>query len=465
MALRVYSTQTRQVKELKPLDGRTVRMYTCGPTVYDFVHIGNFRTFILQDLLRRYIKYKGFPLLHVMNMTDVDDKIINNARKAGLSIKEYTAQYARAFFEDIEKLRIETPEIIPYATEHIDEMVELILKLRNKGYTYESDGSIYYRISSFGDYGRLSHLDLSEVQTEGRIDADEYTKENPRDFVLWKAKKEGEASWDTPLGPGRPGWHIECSAMSMKYLGGSFDIHCGGVDLIFPHHENEIAQSEGATGKPFVRHWMHCEFLLVEGEKMAKSKGNQYTLRDLMDRGCDPLAVRYLLQSVHYRKQLNFTFAGVGDSHSALRRINDFLLRIREVSDDRPENRDLSERVARARSDFEAGLDNDLNTSVALAALFDLIKETNILLERREVGAANRNQILSLFADANQVFAVFQVEEQRLEDEEIIELIEEREEARRQRDYQRADEIRHLLAHRGIILEDTKEGTRWKRAS
>ena len=464
MALRLKNTLTSEVEELQPLDGEKVRMYTCGPTVYDFVHIGNFRTFVFQDLLRRYIKYRGFPLLHVMNITDVDDKIIKNAREAGVPIQKFAEPYIKAFFEDMEKLRIEKPEVTPYATRHIDDMVALVLKLREKGHTYNSEGSIYYRIATFSDYGKLSRLDLSQSQTADRTDADEYTKENPRDFVLWKAKKEGESFWDTALGPGRPGWHLECSTMSMKYLGDSFDIHCGGVDLVFPHHENEIAQSQAATGKPFVRHWIHSEFLLVEGEKMSKSRGNQYTLRDLIDRGCDPLAVRYLLQSVHYRKQLNFTFEGVKHSESALRRMNDFLLRMAEVPDDRPENPALSKRVARTLSDFQAGMDDDLNTSLALGTLFELIRETNVLLERQEVGSANRDQIVRLFSDVHQVFAVFQTDEPAAEDKEITRLIQEREEARRQRDFQRADEIRAGLVDRGIILEDTKTGTRWKRA-
>ena len=465
MALRLYNTLTRQVEEVTPLDGETLRLYACGPTVYDFVHIGNFRTFVFQDLLRRYISYKGFPLRHVMNITDVDDKIIDNARKANLSIKDYTARYAEAFFDDMQKLGLQKPDVTPYATDHIDSMVQLILKLRDQGCTYESEGSIYYRIDSFSDYGKLSHLDLSQVSSEGRIDADEYTKENPRDFVLWKARKEGEAYWDTVLGPGRPGWHIECSAMSMEYLGESFDLHVGGVDLIFPHHENEIAQSEASTGQPFVRHWAHSEFLLVDGEKMSKSKGNQYTLRDILERGYDPLAVRYLLQSVHYRKQLNFTFEGVEQAQSALQRVSDFLLRVREVPAETDENKNLSEKIAQARTDFEAWLDDDLNTSGALGVLFDLIRQVNVSLERQEVGGANRDQILALIADANQVLAVFQVEEQSIEDQEIAATIEQREQARRQRNYQRADEIRDALAQQGIILEDTKEGTRWKRVS
>ncbi len=438
-------------------------MYTCGPTVYDHVHIGNFRTFVFQDLLRRYIQFKGFPLLHVMNITDVDDKIIGKAKEAGIPISEYTDRYSQAFLEDMETLRIEKPDVIPYATEHIEEMVDLVLKLRDKGHTYERDGSTYYRISTFSDYGKLSRVDLCDTQTAQRTDADEYTKENPRDFVLWKAKKEGETYWDSPLGPGRPGWHLECSAMSMKYLGNSFDIHCGGVDLVFPHHENEIAQSEAATEEPFVRHWIHSEFLLVDSDKMSKSEGNQYTLRDLIKRGCDPLAVRYLLQSVHYRKQLNFTFEGVDQAQSALRRIHDFLLRVGEIPDERPENPDLTQKIAESRSNFNAGLDDDLNTSVALATLFELMKDTNILLESQEVGGVNRDQILGLFSDANQVFAVFEAEEPRIEDKDIAELIEEREEARRQRDFSRADEIRVLLIARGILLEDTKAGTRWKR--
>ena len=440
-------------------------MYTCGPTVYDYCHIGNFRTFVFQDLLRRYIKYRGFALKHVMNVTDVDDKIIKGALEANVPIQEFTRPYVEAFFEDMEKLRIQKPDLTPFATEHIEEMVQLVSRLKENGHTYESEGSTYYRISTFADYGKLSGVDLSESQGAQATDADEYTKENPRDFVLWKAKKEeGEASWDTPLGEGRPGWHLECSTMSMKYLGESFDIHCGGVDLVFPHHENEIAQSEAATKEPFVRHWIHSEFLQVEGEKMSKSRGNQYTLRDLIERGCDPLAVRYLLQSVHYRKQLNFTFEGVKRAESALRRINDFLLRAAEVPDDRPENSDLTRQVADALSDFLGGLDDDLNTSVALGALFELIRSTNTLLDRREVGAANRDQISRLFSQAHQIFAVFEIREQQQADEEITQLIQDREEARRKRDFQRADEIRDLLVEKGIVLEDTKAGTRWKRA-
>ena len=465
MALALYNTLTLKQEPVVPLEENHVRMYTCGPTVHDFAHIGNFRTFVQQDLLRRYIRFLGFKLSHVMNITDVDDNIINKARDAGVEIGEYTARYGEAFLEDMDKLRIQRPEIMPRATAHIEAMVELILKLREAGYTYESEGSTYFRIERFPGYGKLSHLEGVEGQTTERIDSDRYDKENPRDFVLWKARKPGEAYWDTPLGPGRPGWHIECSAMSMKYLGQSFDIHAGGIDLVFPHHENEIAQSEAATGLPFVRHWFHIEFLMVEGQKMSKSLGNYYTLRDLLEKGYSPAAIRYLLMSVHYRKQLNFTMEGLEQAGAALQRVNDFVLRIREVTSSTPENQDLTERIKRARREFQQGLDDDLNTSVALAALFELIRETNILLDRREVGAVNRDEILALFSDANLVFDVFQIAEQRLDDEEILRLIDERIQARRNRNFSQADQIRDALVRRGIALEDTKDGTRWKRVT
>ncbi len=463
MALALYNTLTLKQEPVVPLENNHIRMYTCGPTVHDFAHIGNFRTFVQQDLLRRYIRFLGFKLTHVMNITDVDDNIITKARDGGVEIADYTARYGQAFLEDMDQLRIQRPEVMPRATAHIDAMTNLILKLREAGFTYESDGSTYFRIERFPGYGKLSHLEAFEGQSSERIDSDRYDKENPRDFVLWKARKPGEAYWDTPLGPGRPGWHIECSAMSMQYLGQSFDIHAGGIDLVFPHHENEIAQSEAATGLPFVRHWFHCEFLMVEGQKMSKSLGNYYTLRDLLEKGYSPAAIRYLLMSVHYRKQLNFTLEGLEQAGAALQRVNDFVLRLREVPSSSVDNPELTERVARARREFHEGLDDDLNTSVALAALFELIRDTNILLDRREVGGNNRDQILALFSDANLVFDVFQIAEQRLEDEEILRLIEDRIQARRNRNFKQADEIRDALSRRGIALEDTKEGTRWKR--
>jgi cysteinyl-tRNA synthetase len=465
MALRLYNTLTRQVDELKPIRDNMIRMYTCGPTVYHYAHIGNLRTFLFQDILRRYIRYKGFDLVQVMNITDVEDKIIARAREEGVSIGEYSKKYEEAFLKDLDTLRIQRPEIMPRATEHIDVMIELVSKLKEGGLTYERDGSTYYRIDRFSDYGRLSQLDPGDLRPSGQVDEDEYSKEDPRDFVLWKARKEGEAEWDSPFGPGRPGWHLECSAMSMKYLGESFDIHCGGVDLVFPHHENEIAQSEGATGKPFVRHWVHAAHLIVEGQKMSKSLGNFFTLRDLLDKGYSPLALRYLLASVHYRRQLNFTSDGVEQSRASIRRVNDFVLRVREVGDGVPANSEVSERVAEARSRFEAAMDEDLNTSAGLAALFELVRDVNVRLESRQVGSSNRDEILALLKDINQIFDVFDVEKLELGDDEIARLIDEREKARQDRHYARADEIRDLLQERGILLEDTGDGTRWKRQS
>jgi len=461
--LKLYNTLTQQVGELVPLHDREIRMYTCGPTVHDYAHIGNFRTFVQFDLLRRTIKYFGFALTHVMNITDVDDNIIAKSTAKNMSLGEYTEIYANAFLEDMKTLRIQQPEIMPRPTEHIDAMVELIMKLQEKGFTYESEGSTYFRIDRFPEYGKLAHLERRQGEAVGRIDSDRYDKENPRDFVLWKARKPGEAYWDTRLGPGRPGWHIECSAMSMQHLGTTLDIHCGGADLVFPHHENEIAQSEAATGQSFAKRWLHCEFLMVNGQKMSKSLGNYYTLRDLLEKGYNPLAIRYLLASVHYRKQLNFTLDGLEQATAALQRVNDFVIRLREVPEGAPANPELSERTKRAREEFDAGLADDLNTSVALAAVFELAKETNPLLEQGKVGPGNRDEILGFLSAANQVFDVFQIEEQQLEDEEVARLIEERRQARLRRDFKRADEIRQLLLKKGVALEDTKEGTRWKR--
>ena len=461
--LKLYNTLTQEVGELVPLRDNEIRMYTCGPTVHDYAHIGNFRTFVQFDVLRRTLKYFGFALTHLMNITDVDDNIITKSTAENRSLGEYTEIYANAFLEDMKTLRIQQPEMMPRPTEHIQAMVDLILKLREKGFTYESEGSTYFRIDRFPEYGKLAHLERRQGDAVGRIDSDRYDKENPRDFVLWKARKPGEAFWDTPLGPGRPGWHIECSAMSMEYLGPTFDIHCGGADLVFPHHENEIAQSEAATGQPFVKRWLHCEFLMVNGQKMSKSLGNYYTLRDLLDKGYNPLAIRYLLASVHYRKQLNFTLEGLEQATAALQRVNDFVIRLREVPANAPANPQLSERAKQALAEFEAGLADDVNTSAALASVFELVKETNPLLEQNKVGSQNRDEILKFLSAANQVFDVFQVEEQRLEDQEVARLIEERREARFRRDFKRADEIRRLLAERGVALEDTKEGTRWKR--
>ena len=452
------------------MDNSTVAMYACGPTVYNFVHIGNLRTYVFEDVLRRHLSSK-WKIRHVMNITDIDDKIIRRSIETGTDIGTYTKPYTDAFFEDCAKLRIEKPEIVAAATEHIPEMIDLVNRLQASGYAYREGDSIYYRISRFGDYGRLSRLDKRELKLGARIDADEYEKEQPRDFVLWKAPKDpNEPRWPAPFGEGRPGWHLECSAMAMKYLGGTLDIHCGAVDLIFPHHENEIAQSEAVTGHPFVRFWVHGEHLLVDGEKMAKSKGNFYTLRDLLEKGYDPLTIRYLLVSVRYRKQLNFTFDGLKEAKAALDRIKEFLFRLSSANLKTGRNEKVATATATARQSFEAALDDDLNTSGALGALFILIGECNIALASGDLQEDNRAEILDLIKIVDQRLAIIPPMEHGVldektagEDQEIEALIQKRNEARRNRDFALSDQIRQQLLDRGIIIEDTREGTKWRR--
>ncbi|MBI4455411.1 MAG: cysteine--tRNA ligase [Acidobacteria bacterium] len=461
--MRIFNTLTGQEEEFQPFQNHHVRMYTCGPTVYNFAHIGNFRTFVCQDLLRRWLLYRGYRLTHVMNVTDVDDKTITNAKAAGLSLKDYTTRYADAFFEDCRHLRLQQPEVIPYATDHIEEMVQLVEKLMEKNLAYRQNGSIYYRISAFTNYGRLSRLDPSQLQIGHSIEADEYSKDNPRDFVLWKAPKDGEPYWETRIGPGRPGWHLECSAMSMKYLGETFDLHCGGVDLIFPHHENEIAQSEGATGRTFVKYWFHSEHLLVNGERMAKSKGNFYTLRDLLEKGFDSIAIRYLLLSTHYQKPLNFTLEGVGQATGALQTLKNFLLlarTCRQAPSDNPRVVDIAEHRLRQ---FESAMDDNLNISAALAAVYDARYDLNAIAESQGLSSADREKVLLLFQKFNSLLDVLDFEADVITDAEVLQLIEERGAARRNHDFMRADEIRAQLLQRGIALEDTRDGVRWKR--
>src|SRR5256712_1710746 len=382
------NTLTGRKEPFLPLRPGEVRMYTCGPTVYDFAHIGNFRTFVFQDILRRFLRMKGYRILQVMNLTDVDDRIIQNAAAAGVGIREYTEKYIRAFLEDTRTLNIQPPEHLARATDHIDDMVRLIQRLSEKSFTYSSDGSIYFRIAKFPGYGKLSKIDLSGIQAGARVDVDRYEKADARDFALWKAPKPGEHFWETSIGPGRPGWHIECSAMAMKYLGETLDIHTGGVDLIFPHHENEIAQSEAATGKPFARFWLHAEFLLVEGEKMSKSLGNFFTLRDILEKGYQPEAVRYLLASVPYRKALNFTFDGLKSTATSIERLRNYKLRLETGRFAEREAEALLARTAQARKDFDDSLDEDLNTAQALAAVFEYVRETNTLMDSGEFPAA-----------------------------------------------------------------------------
>ena len=462
--LRLTNTLTGEQEPFVPQDKQTVRMYTCGPTVYDFVHIGNLRTYVFEDILRRHLASK-WTIKHVMNITDIDDKIIKRSIETGKDIKSYSAPYSAAFFEDCEKLKIQKPEIITPATEHIPEMIDLINRLLESGYAYREGDSIYYRISRFPNYGRLSKLDRRELKIGARIDADEYEKEEPRDFVLWKAPKDPrEPRWEAPFGEGRPGWHLECSAMAMKHLGETLDIHCGGVDNIFPHHENEIAQSEAATGRPFVRFWIHGEHLLVEGEKMAKSKGNFFTLRDLLEKGYEPLEIRYLLVSVRYRKQLNFTFDGLREARAALDRIKEFLFRLTTANVKAGSNPKVASALSRAREEFEAALDDDLNTSAALAAVFVLIGECNIVLSAGELQEDNRAEILKWFKVIDQRLAIIPPMEQLVQsDQEVEALIARRNEARRNRDFATSDRIRQELLDRGVLIEDTREGTRWRR--
>jgi cysteinyl-tRNA synthetase len=463
--LKLTNTLGGKLEPFVPLEDGKVRMYTCGLTVYNRGHIGNFRTFVSQDVLRRYLKYKGFRVIQVMNFTDVDDKTIEGARAAGLGLREYTQKYIDYYFEDCDLLNIERAEHYPRATdpEYIDAMVELVQKLETRGHTYRSNGSIYFKVDSLADYGKLSRIDVSGMKSGARVDSDEYTKENARDFVLWKGPKDGEPSWETAVGPGRPGWHLECSAMAMKLLGETFDLHAGGVDLVFPHHENEIAQSEGATGKPFVKHWMHTEFLIVEGEKMSKSKGNQFTVKDLVDEGYSPMAIRYLLLSVYYRQQLNFTREGIRQAETAIRRVDDFLDRLAEVKRDgeaSPESRAAAER---ALGRFEEAMDADLNTSAALAALFDFLKEGNTALSSSSMTKGDARTFREAVDRMNSVFAVFDQGEKLDLDAEVERLIAERTSARARRDFARADAVRKELDARGIVLEDTPTGTRWKR--
>ncbi len=465
MSLRFYNTLTQQVEPFAPLSGNTVRMYSCGPTVYNFVHIGNLRTFTFQDILRRWLRASGYTLDHVMNITDIEDKIIRDATAAGKTIFEYTEIYTKAFLEDTAALRLERPERIVKATDHIQEMVSAIEKLSAGGYTYASDGSVYYRIANFPTYGKLSHNDFSGIRAGARVDVDEYDKADARDFVLWKAQKDGEPGWASSLGPGRPGWHIECSAMAMKYLGETLDIHTGGVDLTFPHHENEIAQSEGISGKQFVRFWLHAEHLSIDAHKMSKSMGNFYTLRDLLRMDYPPEVLRYLLASVPYRKKLNFTFDGLKAAATSIERLRNYKLRLETDKLAEGTNAKVAERTEAASKAFAEGLDDDLNTAEALGAAFEYIRETNTAMDAGEFLAGNAAEALAFLQRFDSVFDVLTPSKKNgsLSDAEIEALVGERTTAKKARDFTRADEIRKQLAGQSVILEDTKEGVRWKR--
>jgi len=465
MALRFYNTLSQRLEEFIPQDGKTVRMYTCGPTVYHFVHIGNLRTFTFQDLLRRWLHYRGFELRHVMNITDVEDKIIRASMQQGKTISEYTAVYEQAFLEDMDRLRMQRPEHMVRATEHIPEMVQAIETLARKGFTYTSEESIYYRIGKFPGYGKLSHFDFSGQRAGARVDVDEYDKDDLRDFVLWKARKDGEPHWESSLGPGRPGWHIECSVMAMKYLGETLDIHTGGIDLTFPHHENEIAQSEALTGKPFARYWLHAEHLMVESQKMAKSLGNFYTLRDLLEKGYQPEVIRYLLASVPYRKKLNFTFDGLRAAATAMERLRNYKRRLETAKFGEGEDAASREATAKAWEAFDQALDEDLNSAEALGAIFEFVRETNTAMDAERFKQGNVGPALELLAHFDSIFDVLRpgTQEGGISDAEIETLIAERTQAKKSRNFARSDEIRNLLLEKGVVLEDTKDGVRWKR--
>ncbi len=494
MAIELFNTLSGKVEEFRPLEDNLVRMYACGPTVYDYGHIGNFRTFIVVDTLRRFLKQSGYQLKHVMNITDVDDKIIRNAGRDGVTVQEYTAKYKKAFVEDADALNIQHPELLVNATDHIQEMAHFIAVLRDKGYAYQTeDGSYYFRIAKFPEYGKLSKKDFSGMEDGARVDVDEYEKDNARDFALWKAPKLGEAQWDTEIGPGRPGWHIECSEMSMKYLGETFDIHAGGEDLIFPHHENEIAQSEAMTGKPFVHVWVHSRFLLVEGEKMAKSAGNFYTVRDLVLLGHKPSSIRFLLMSVPYRKQLNFTFDGLTQAANSVERLRNFKLRLETSQWPQGSNDKIQSMATLASEEMTAALSDDLNTARALGAMFDLVRDVNAAADAGEVRKDDVAHLLKVLAQFDEIFAVLQDDDApkvrgivewaqveglgdkispvaaeiamaaALSDAEVERLVAEHSQARKARNFARSDEIRNQLAENGIILENTKDGVRWKR--
>jgi cysteinyl-tRNA synthetase len=491
MALRLYNTLSGKIEEFHPLQNNEVRMYACGPTVYDYGHIGNFRTFVAVDILRRFLRQSGFEIRHVMNITDVDDKIIRNSSQEGLSVKEYTAKYEKAFLEDSSTLNIEQP-ILARATEHIEEMARFIAELVKKGFAYRTDdGSYYFRIASFPAYGKLSKKDFAGMEDGARVDVDEYEKDNARDFALWKAPKPGEAFWESSIGPGRPGWHIECSAMSMQELGDTFDLHAGGEDLIFPHHENEIAQSEALTGKPFVHFWFHARFLLVEGEKMSKSVGNFFTLRDLALKGYKPSAIRLLLASVPYRHQLNFTFDGLKQMSSNVEKLRNFQLRLKtgqfpSGASDSTLARETVERMT-------AALDDDLNTAQAQAAIFDMVRKANVAIDSGLMKKEDVAPLLAALDKFDEIFAVLRDDDapkmksilewakaegrekdisqelldavgaQSLPDVEIEKKISEMESARKARNFQASDAIRAELTSAGLLVEITKDGVRWRR--
>jgi cysteinyl-tRNA synthetase len=493
MPLRLYNTLSAKIEEFQALQGKQVRMYACGPTVYDYGHVGNFRTFIAVDLLYRFLRQSGYDVRYVMNITDVDDKIIHNAARDGVSVQQYTAKYEQAFLEDSAALNIERPMLVR-ATKHIPEMAEFIAKLVAKGLAYRTeDGSYYFRIAKFPQYGKLSKKDFAGMEDGARVDVDEYEKDSARDFALWKAPKLGEASWETPIGRGRPGWHIECSVMSMAELGPSFDLHAGGEDLIFPHHENEIAQSESLTGQPFAHFWFHARFLLVEGEKMSKSLGNFFTIRDLVLKGHKPSSIRWLLTSVPYRNQLNFTFDGLKSAASSVEKLRNFRFRLTSAQLPEGANPAMARLAGETVDRIKGALEDDLNTAQAQAALFDMARKANAALDANEVRKDDVKPLLVALEKFDEVFGVLKDDDQpkmkavldwartvgrekdaspelleiagsaQLSDEQVNQKIAEMEAARKSRNFKVSDALRGELTTAGIVVENTKDGVRWKR--
>ncbi len=497
MALRLYNTLSGKIEDFHPLDGNRVRMYACGPTVYDYGHIGNFRTFIAVDLLYRFLRQSGYDVRYVMNITDVDDKIIRNSARDGVNVQQYTAKFAQAFLEDSATLNIDRP-ILVRATEHINAMANFIAELVKKGFAYRTDdGSYYFRIAKFPEYGKLSKKDLAGMTDGARVDVDEYEKDSARDFALWKAAKPGEASWETSIGRGRPGWHIECSVMSMEQLGPSFDLHAGGEDLIFPHHENEIAQSEAFTGKPFARYWFHARFLLVEGQKMSKSLGNFFTVRDLVLRGHKPSSIRWLLTQVPYRNQFNFTFDGLKSAASSVEKLRNFRFRLTSTQFPAGSTPPMAQLADETVARMKSALDDDLNTAEAQAAMFDMLRKANTALDAGDVRAEVRQDdvkpLLCALEKFDEIFGVLKDDDQpkmkaildwaraegrekeispelmeiagsaQLADEQVNRKLAEMEAARKARNFKTSDALRAELTAAGIIVENTKDGVRWRR--
>ncbi|MBI2675247.1 MAG: cysteine--tRNA ligase [Candidatus Aenigmarchaeota archaeon] len=469
MALRLFNTLTRKKEAFRPLEDRIVKLYTCGPTVYDFAHIGNFRAYVAQDLLKRYLLYKGYKVRHVMNLTDVDDKTIKGSREKKMSLREYTEFYTKAFFEDLQRLNILKAEIICKATDHIQEMVQLTKKLLEKGIAYTGqDGSIYFSISKFPSYGQFANLDLSGLKPGARVSHDTYTKDSVSDFALWKAygKDDGKVFWETEIGKGRPGWHIECSAMSMKYLGETFDIHAGGVDLVFPHHQNEIAQSEAATGRQFVKYWAHNEHLIVNGQKMSKSLGNFYTLRDLAKH--DSMAIRFALLATHYKQQLDFSFSSLEQAKANIEKLRE-LMRSLKATEGTVKG-DMEKLIEETKKSFERAMDDDLNIAKAIASVHQFAKEVNILISEKQISReqAAKGYEFMLRLDSILGLRLEDVtEEWKLIDSApqwLREAVAQREDMRKGKKFRESDELREAIRKKGILIEDTDEGVRWRKA-